>query len=56
MSCIDCEENPIYGAYFRWKNANVGIIACKKHWLEIREVLVNAQAKSVTSPDKQEEK
>lgn len=45
MSCIDCDEHSIHGAYYRWKNANVEIISCKKHWLEIREVLNKAQEK-----------
>lgn len=39
MSCIDCEDKPIRGAYYRWKTANVEIVACEKHWKEIREVL-----------------
>ncbi len=43
MSCVDCEEKPIRGAYYRWKNANVEIIACVKHWKEIREVLNKEQ-------------
>lgn len=43
MSCENCEEQPIRGAYYRWKNANVEIVACEKHWKEIREALNNAQ-------------
>lgn len=43
MSCSECENNPVRGAFYRWKNANVEIIACKQHWLEIREVLTKAQ-------------
>lgn len=39
MSCIDCDETPIRGACYRWKNANVEIVACVKHWKEIVEVL-----------------
>lgn len=39
MSCQKCEDEPIYGAYYRWKNANIEIVACREHWLEVREVL-----------------
>lgn len=43
MGCKECSNEPIIGAYYRWKNATIEIIACKKHWLEIREVLNKAQ-------------
>ena len=43
MSCKKCEEEPIRGAFYRWKIANVEIIACKEHWLEIREALSKMQ-------------
>ena len=43
MSCEKCNNEPIRGAYYRWKNANVEIIACEEHWREIREVLNKAQ-------------
>ncbi len=43
MSCEQCENKPIRGGYFRWKNADIEIIACEKHWLEIRDVLRAAQ-------------
>jgi hypothetical protein len=43
MSCIDCEEKPLRGAYYRWKNANVEIIACEKHCKEIMEALNKVQ-------------
>lgn len=43
MSCKACEETSLRGAFYRWKNANIEIVACKKHWLEIREVLSKAQ-------------
>lgn len=39
MSCRECDEQPLLGVYYRWKNADVEIIACKKHWLEIRNAL-----------------
>lgn len=45
MSCINCDEKPIIGACYRWKNANVEIIACREHWLEVTEVLNKAQDK-----------
>lgn len=40
MSCEACEKEPVRGAFIRWKNANVEIIACPKHWREIRDELV----------------
>ena len=43
MSCEDCETSPISGAFYRWKNANVEIIGCKKHLLEIFDALSEAQ-------------
>lgn len=43
MSCIECEENPILGACYRWKNANIQIIGCKKHLNEIMEALNKIQ-------------
>jgi hypothetical protein len=43
MGCKECDYKPIKGAFYRWKNANVEIVACEKHWLEIREVLNKAQ-------------
>lgn len=39
MSCQKCEDEPIRGAFYRWKNTNIEIIACKEHWLEIKEAL-----------------
>ena len=43
MSCDKCDNEPLRGAFYRWGTATVEIIACKKHWLEIREVLNKAQ-------------
>ncbi len=43
MSCEKCDNEPLVGAYYRWKNANVEIRACEEHWKEIREVLSNSQ-------------
>ena len=44
MSCKDCEDfqKKGYTSFFRWKNANVEIRACKKHLQEIFEVLRKA--------------
>jgi len=39
MSCEKCEDEPLRGAWYRWKNANVEIVACEEHWLEITEAL-----------------
>lgn len=43
MSCKNCDEEPIQGAYYRWGNANVEIVACQNHWSQIRNALNNAQ-------------
>ena len=43
MGCEKCSKEPIFGAFYRWKTANVEIVACKEHWLEIREALNKAQ-------------
>lgn len=43
MSCKECQNKPIRGAFYRWGKANIEIIACKEHWLEIRDVLNKAQ-------------
>lgn len=41
MSCEACEkfqeEGKVY--YYRWGKATVGILACKKHFMEIRDKL-----------------
>lgn len=49
MSCRACNEEPLHGAFLRWKSTNVEIIACREHWLEIREVLMVAQRKQQTN-------
>ena len=46
MGCKDCEEHNEGQkgvAYFRWKNANIGMMGCPKHLKEIFEVLRKAQ-------------
>lgn len=43
MSCIKCDNEPLRGAFYRWKNTNVEIVACQEHWIEIRDVLRWAQ-------------
>lgn len=49
MSCINCEDDPIRDAYYRWSNADVEIVACREHWLQIREALNNAQSQKESS-------
>lgn len=41
MSCKECEEYQEKGlvAYYRWKNANIGLIGCPKHIKEILDYL-----------------
>ena len=45
MGCDKCdavaETGSIY--WFRWGAANVGIVACQHHFMEIREALMAAQ-------------
>lgn len=43
MSCQKCEDEPVRGVFYRWKNANIEIIACREHWVEIRDTLDKAQ-------------
>jgi len=43
MSCVKCNENPIYGSYYRCNNANVEIVGCKQHVREIMEALNKVQ-------------
>jgi hypothetical protein len=52
MSCDECNDSPLRGAFYRWGNANIEIVACKKHWLEIREVLNKAQDKKIKKEKK----
>jgi hypothetical protein len=48
MSCAKCTEyqDRKLVAYYRWKNANVGVAGCPEHVREIFEVLRGYQAKS----------
>lgn len=46
MSCEECEkynkgQNGI--AFFRWKNANIGMMGCQKHLREIFDILNKTQ-------------
>jgi len=43
MSCTNCDDKPIRGAFYRRGTANVEIIACREHWLQIKEALDKAQ-------------
>ena len=40
MSCEDCDNEPLRGAYLRLGAANIEIVACRKHWLEARDLLL----------------
>ncbi len=44
MSCEKCDKEPLRGAFLRFKNANIEIIACKEHWLEVREAIMKGQS------------
>lgn len=52
MSCENCEDNPIRGAFYRWSRANVEIIACEEHWKQIRDALNKAQGGLPDDPEK----
>ena len=46
MSCNECDDNPIRGAYLRFGNEKIGwaaieIVACEKHWKAAREKLLS---------------
>jgi hypothetical protein len=45
MSCEKCDEAQDSGmvAYFRWKNADVGMMGCNEHLKEIFDILRAAQ-------------
>lgn len=44
MSCQKCEEAENDGvAYFRWGNANIGMVGCDEHLGEIFFILQNTQ-------------
>lgn len=48
MSCMACDSKSDYPdtmAYYRWKNANVGMIGCNKHLKEIFDALNEVQRK-----------
>ncbi len=44
MSCRACEDDPIQGTYFRWRNANIEIVGCKGHVKEVIDALRAAHA------------
>ncbi len=48
MSCDDCNDLPIHGAYLRFGNSEIGygnveVVACAKHWKAVRDVLCRAE-------------
>jgi len=45
MSCKECEEmqNGSLTSYYRWKNANIEVRACKMHLKEVYDALNKAQ-------------
>jgi len=47
MSCQECNDfqDSDKTSFFRWKNANIEVRACKKHMIEIYDVLREAQRK-----------
>ena len=54
MACKKCEE---YNegqkgvVYFRWKNANIGLMGCPEHLKEVMEVLRKATMKTFLSTE-----
>lgn len=47
MSCIKCDEfqDDNKTAFYRWKNANIEVRACREHMLEVFNVLNETQKK-----------
>lgn len=47
MSCKQCSkfQDGKWTSYFRWKNANIEVRACKEHMKEVYEALSKAQRK-----------
>jgi len=46
MSCSECEKYNLGQegiAYYRWKNANIGLLGCPKHIKEIINFLNSVQ-------------
>ncbi len=45
MSCKDCDKFEEEGkiAYYRWGTANIGMIGCEKHLVEIFDALNDIQ-------------
>ncbi len=45
MSCKECEQfqEGTFTSYYRWKNANVEVRACKEHLKEIFKALSEIQ-------------
>lgn len=39
MSCKKCDNEPITGAFYRWRNANIEIVACEEHLKEVSNAL-----------------
>jgi hypothetical protein len=58
MSCPDCDEvqHSQITSFFRWKNADVEIRACREHLKEIFEVLRNAQKQEYENEKNEERK
>lgn len=49
MSCQDCKDSPLHGAFLRVGDpeagyANIEIVACEKHWRWSRERLLARRA------------
>mgnify|MGYP001569726400 CR=1 FL=1 len=53
MSCKKCEieqeDNTEWGAFYRWKNANVEIRGCDEHLREIFDTLNKVQNERINS-------
>jgi hypothetical protein len=48
MSCAKCEnlQRSDMTSYYRWKNADIEIRACREHLIEVFEALNAAQAQA----------
>ena len=54
MSCQKCEEyqNGPLVSYYRWKNANIKVVACPEHLQEVFDALNKIQHEKETTNGK----
>ncbi|MBT9166755.1 MAG: hypothetical protein DDT19_00079 [Syntrophomonadaceae bacterium] len=55
MSCVECEkfQETDWVYWIRWKAATVGVLACEKHFMEIRQAFIAAMRAERETEEKQ---